>query len=661
MDTSQYLLMFLEESFDNLQILNKSLLQLEKNPSDMDIVNEIFRVMHTLKGMSATMGFIKMAELTNLVEDVLAKVRNGQCKVTSRLITKILLAVDVLEKMLNNIQNGSEKEFDIEFIEEELNLTQKEDTEQEHSPKDIEFNEYDISIIKYAKEQGYNSVNIVVSLRKDTVMKSARAFLIVQELEIYGEIIKACPSIDDMENENFDTNLQFVLLTKSFNEVIREKIINISEVQEVICSYLDEDRLKPGINKSKNINDNEQLGEEHQNSNRLNDINNRKVNQSVRVDSIRIDKLMNMVSELVINRGRLEQLSSKYESTELNRALKEMERTTKDIQEVVMKIRMMPLSIIFSRFPRMIRDISQKLNKEVEFYVEGDETELDRTVIDEIVEPLMHILRNAVDHGIESKEERVKKGKAPIGTIKLQAYQEATKAIIRVEDDGAGINIEGLKATAKNKGISTDGMTEEEIINLIFNNGFTTTSEVTDISGRGVGMSVVKEKISSLGGNIEVLSKEGLGSIFIITQPLSLRIVQAVLVQIGYETFGITLNFVDRIIECNEKDIEEYSGTEVIKYEGQTISLIRTNNLLNISSRNNHNKYVIIAHVRGETVGILVDSLVGQQEVVIKPLSKSLENLKEYIGASILVDGSVMLILDVAELVNLQSKVKIKI
>lgn len=376
----------------------------------------------------------------------------------------------------------------------------------------------------------------------------------------------------------------------------------------------------------------------------------KKAHQSVRVDLERIDNLMNMVSELVIYRTRLEQIVVSQKSPELNETLEQVGRTTSDLQDLVMKIRMLPLDTVFNRFPRMIRDISVELDKEINFVIEGAETELDRTVIDEIGEPLIHLLRNAADHGIESKEERVAKGKTPVGTVKLVAYQEGTKALIKVIDDGAGINVEKVKAKAEERGINTEGLSENDIKNLIFAQGFSTNEVVTDISGRGVGMDVVKTKIAALGGTVDLYSEEGKGSTFVIKLPLTLQIIQALLVKVGEDTLAISLGFIDRVIDYKEENIKRSNGKEVIVYRENVIPLIRLNETLDIESSETDKKFVIIVNVGDKTIGLLVDSLLGQQEIVIKPLGKTLKNLDQYIGATILGNGLVTLILDVGAL-----------
>ncbi|WP_238918484.1 chemotaxis protein CheA [Clostridium sp. YIM B02555] len=686
MDTSQYMSMFLEESLDNLQTLNESLLDLEQNPEDTDKVNEIFRVAHTIKGMAATMGFTDLAELTHKMEDVLAEFREGELKVTQDVVTVLFDCLDTLEKMVDNVQEGSDEKIDIDGIMKALTdiknngnsaVEDKKDEQKSASAIDLQLNQYDSSVIKQAKEKGFNSIEIVVTLSENTLLKSARAFLIVKDLEEHGEILKSEPSTQEIENEEFDFELKFILVTKNSVDEILSVVNSISEVSKVEATLISfegvdvapkeidekeapakqevpvkEETVKQEVVKpveEKSVEPKAEAKKETaKKAGPKKEV--KKAHQSVRVDLERIDNLMNMVSELVIYRTRLEQIVNVQKSQELNETLEQVGRTTSDLQDLVMKIRMLPLDTVFNRFPRMIRDVSVELNKEINFIIEGADTELDRTVIDEIGEPLIHLLRNAADHGIESVEKRVAQGKSPVGTVKLVAYQEGTKALIKVIDDGAGINVEKVKAKAEQKGINTEGMSENDIKNLIFAQGFSTNDVVTDISGRGVGMDVVKTKIAALGGTVDVLSEEGKGSTFVIKLPLTLQIIQALLVKVGEETLAISLGFIDRVIDYKEENIKRSNGKEVIVYRENVIPLIRLNETLDIEASETNKKFVIIVNVGDKTIGLLVDSLHGQQEIVIKPLGKTLKNLDQYIGATILGNGLVTLILDIGAL-----------
>lgn len=661
MDTSQYMNMFLEESMDNLQILNESLLELEKNPNDVDKVNEIFRVAHTIKGMAATMGFTDIAELTHKMEDVLSKFREGQLNVTQEVVTILFDCLDTLERMVSNIEEGADSSIDIEAIIKSLhNISQVKDVAEnkeietlvtlEKDNCSMELNDYDMSIIKQAQEKDFNAIELSITLSENTLLKSARAFLIVKDLEEIGEIIKSKPSTEDIENEDFELQLDFVLITTSSEDEVKKLVENISEVRMVKTKLIEFQKIEESAVKPKEVKlEPKETSEEKKKS--VKKEGNKKSHQSVRVDLERIDKLMNMVSELVIYRTRLEQIVVDHKSSDLTETLEQVGRTTTDLQDLVMKIRMLPLDTVFNRFPRMIRDISVELNKEINFVIEGAETELDRTVIDEIGEPLIHLLRNAADHGIETKEERIAKGKPAVGTIKLVAYQEGTKALIKVIDDGAGINVEKVKAKAERVGINTEGLSNDDIKNLIFAQGFSTNEVVTDISGRGVGMDVVRAKVSTLGGTVDLISEEGKGSTFVIRLPLTLQIIQALLVNVGNETLAISLGFIDRVIDYKKDNIKKSNGKEVIIYRDDVIPLVRLNERLNIESVDTEKKFVIIVKVGEKTIGLLVDSLMGQQEIVIKPLGKTLSSLKEYIGATILGNGLVTLILDVGALI----------
>lgn len=664
MDTSQYLGMFLEESMENLQTLNEALLNLEQSPNDIDMVNQIFRVAHTIKGMAATMGFNAIAELTHKMEDVLSNFREGKLKVTENVVTVLFSCLDTLERMVSNIEEGIEEDVDVSPIinslgnivngismEVSLDTVDKINEDLGNDIK-VELNQYDISIIRQAIHSGFNTLNIHIWLNEDTLLKSARAFLILQELEAQGEILKAKPSVEDIESENFDIEIYFLLVTKKSKEYIETMVKNISEVAKVLVSETD---IELPIEEEENIVKQDVIIEKEitvkKNDEPKKEKQGKKAHQSVRVDLQRIDTLMNMVSELVIYRTRLEQIVLNNKSPELAETLEQVERTTSDLQDLVMKIRMLPLDIVFNRFPRMMRDLSVELGKDINFVIEGADTELDRTVIDEIGEPLIHLLRNSADHGIETKEARIAAGKPAQGTVKLMAYQEGTKALIEVSDDGAGINLEKVKAKADKVGISTSGLSEQEIKELIFHQGFSTNEVVTDVSGRGVGMDVVKTKIEALGGVVDLVSDLGKGSRFIVTLPLTLQIIQALLVKVGKETFAISLGFIDRVIEYRSENVKYTNGEEVIVYRDKIIPLIRLNEKLGIDADDNGKRYVIIVKIGNKVKGLLVNSLLGQQEIVIKPLGKIFKDTKEYIGATILGDGLVTLILDVGAIV----------
>ena len=664
MDMSQYLDMFIEESDENLQNLNEWILELEKNPDDKETINSIFRAAHTLKGMSASMGFNDIAELTHKMEDILDEFRNDKLKVNSEVITVLFKCLDTLEKMVDGVRDGSSEKTDISGITKMLDdiaasgnssngdeaaATLEEAPLKEKAPSNsinFELNVYDEDIIKQAKGKNYNVFKAEVNLYSDCKLKSARAFLVYKNLEESGEIVKSIPSIEDIEQEKFDYSFVFVYVTNKTAEEVKKLIESVSEIESVNVSEVEINNTEEAKSKEEESNN-----KNVKNQPKKDDRTSKKAHQFVRVDLEKMDKFMNLVGELVIHRTRLEQLSSNYKLTDLHETLEQVGRITSDLQDLVMKIRMLPVEKVFNRFPRMIRDLSNELGKEIELVIKGEDTELDRTVIDEIGEPLLHLIRNSADHGIEPAEERIKAGKKAAGTIKLIAYQEGNKAVIKVEDDGRGLNIEKIKQKAEKSGIDTSGMSEQDIKNLIFMQGFSTSEKVTDISGRGVGMDVVKTKISAIGGTIELLSEEGKGTSVIIRLPLTLSIIQALLVKVGDETFAISLGFIDRVISINTDEIKLTNNKEVIIYRDNVIPLIRLSDKLNIKGEDGKDKFVVIAKSGEKTAGLLVDSLSGQQEIVIKNIGKTLSGLKEYVGATILGDGLVTLILDVAAIV----------
>lgn len=654
MDTSQYLSLFLEESEENIENLNQSMLELEKEPENIEIISEIFRYAHTLKGMAATMGFNNISELTHTMENVLDKLRNKELHVSTGLITVLFECVDTLEKMIGNISEGRNETIDTTEIIKKLNNV-KEEKEEKAAPSEasaLDLNVYDKNVLQEAKSRFYNTYEIIVEIRKDCQLKSARAFLIFNNLQQYGEIVKSNPPSEELEKEEFDSTITLVYVTQREKDFIKNVVDNISEIEYCSVEEIDLEKYKDiAVTEAVTTN---KVEESKGNTAEVQNVHNtsKKLGQSVRVDLDRLDKFMNLVGELVIHRTRLEQISNSNHIAELNETLEQVGRITSDLQDLVMKVRMIPLDRVFSRFPRMVRDLSTELGKEINFVMKGQDTELDRTVIDELGESIVHLLRNAVDHGIESREERIKAGKDPVGNVTVSAYQEGNKAVIKVQDDGRGLNMEKIKKKAISKGISIEGMSESDIRNLIFLEGFSTSEKVTDVSGRGVGMDVVKTKVSSIGGSIDIKSEEGKGTTFIVYLPLTLSIIQALLVKVGSEVFAISLGFIEKVINIKKGDIKYSNNKEVIVYRDEIIRVIRLSDKLKIKGESNDNGFIVIVKMGDNQVGIMVDSLIGQQEIVIKPLGKSLKSLKQYVGATQLGDGRVTLILDIVSIIS---------
>ncbi|MFH5834880.1 chemotaxis protein CheW [Proteiniclasticum sp. C24MP] len=666
-DTQKYRDLFFEETDEYLQSLNDNLLILEKDTESPGIIDEIFRSAHTLKGMAATMGYTTMTELTHNMENVLEQFRQGSLKVTSDVVSVIFKCLDKLSEIVEDLRDDHYPDYDITALLGELkSLSEKEETskkEEGSGKKETlsydEVSDMDASIIRQAMDKGYRAYSIVVRVTQTCMLKGARAYLVVNKLEQSGEILETNPGVEELEEGNYEEIFKLLYLSQKEPEAVRETIENVAEIEEVEMKEITDEDLqnvyavsteKPEEEKTET-----RVSGEHKEHSKSRQEEKHgtaaHASQSIRVDLSRLDNFMNLVSELVIYRTRLEELSTQYKATEINEPLEQVARITSDLQDLVLKIRMQPVNVVFNRFPRMIRDLTQELGKDMDLVIEGEETELDRTVVSELGEPLVHLIRNAADHGIESREERIASGKDPKGTIELIAYQEGNKVVIKVSDDGKGIDPEKIRESAERKGIPTEGLDKNELIQLIFYQGFSTNTEVTNISGRGVGMDVVRSKITSLGGNIEVDSVIGKGTSFVIKLPLTLSIIQALMVHVSHETFALPLGLIEKVVKVNEGDIKDAHNEEVYIYREKVIPVIRINEKLSLPV-DATDQHIIMVNIGGKQYGLLVDELIGQQEIVIKKLSGSVGKMNEYLGAAILGNGDITLILDVGNLVS---------
>ncbi|MBU2701990.1 two-component system chemotaxis sensor kinase CheA [Sporomusaceae bacterium BoRhaA] len=678
MDMNQYMGMFLEESREHLQSLNQSLLELESDPSALAVLDEIFRSAHTIKGMSATMGFTQIAELTHEMENVLDLLRKSVLKADPNIIDLLFKCVDTLEQLVESVANETELTIDVNPLVEKLRQVANnggaavtatpqsthENTAaaQDQSPEScsqVELSDTEIQVVKAAHDQGLLAFEVKVELRENCVLKSARAYMVMSALEELGEVFKSIPAAEDLEQENFEFSFQVFLVTSAEEDKVQQTIMNISEIEAVTvipCKVPVAEQKTDQPNPKKEVTPAGKPDKlvEHHVEKKI------KSGQSVRVDIDKLDSLLNLVGELVINKTRLEQIGLTHKLTDLVETMEQMDRVTTDLQNVVMKVRMVPVGQVFNRFPRMVRDLSHELNKEINLIIQGEETELDRTVIDEIGDPLVHLLRNAIDHGVEHPEERQANGKDPVGEVRLIARHEGNNVIIMVTDDGKGINPEIIKAKCVEKGLITqaeaDKMDANEAVRMVFYPGFSTSKVVTDVSGRGVGMDVVKTKIESLGGRVDVETKVNEGSIFKIRLPLTLAIIQALLVNICDEIYAIPLGSIDSTINITPGDIKTIQNQEVILLRGQIIPIVRLGKVLAIPEKANTEEpeelFVVIVHMGDHRAGIIVDTLIGQQEIVIKSLGKLLAGIKVIAGATILGNGQVALILDVGSLMQ---------
>lgn len=714
MDTSQYLDLFIDETKEHLQSLNEHILVLEKEPEDADTVNEIFRAAHTLKGMAGTMGFARMQRLTHDLENVFSEIRNGNMKANAKLIDVLFRGLDALESYLDIISTeGNEGTEDNEDIINDLNSLleeqsggkspaadasvdskekeekpvakeqkeeekPKEETAPASNPKakyaDIPISDFELSAIKTAKDEGKNVFGITVYLQENCILKSARAFLVFKSVENKGELIKSVPTTEQIEDEEFDLDFSWILATTESKDIIKKLISSVSEIEDVIVDDFklpEEEAAKDTKQPEKKAQaatpakpaETPAAAKPAENSGDKPKAKGKVGSRSVRVDIDKLDTLMNLVSELIIAKNGLVSVSSgetgHIENTQtFHEQIEYLERVTTNLHESVMKVRMVPIDSVVNRFPRMIRDLNRKLNKKMELYMTGEETELDRTVIDEIGDPLMHLLRNSADHGLESNEERIRLGKPEVGSIFLDAYQDGNNVIIEVKDDGAGIDLEKVRKKALDRGIITEKqaetMTAKDYIDLLFQPSFSTADKITDVSGRGVGLDVVKTKIEALGGSISAKTVAGEGSVFTIQLPLTLAIIQALMVEVCGEKYAIPLGNINGIEDITKEDICFVQSKEVINLRGSVIPIIRLHEVIDIEKTEEEetDSLIVVVIKKGEQqVGLVVDGLLGQQETVIKSMGSYITNDKLFSGATILGDGEVALILDTNTLI----------
>ncbi|KAB7708071.1 chemotaxis protein CheA [Bacillus aerolatus] len=679
MEVNQYLEVFIDESKDHLQAVNENLLLLEKNPEDLTIVNEIFRSAHTLKGMSATMGYEDLANLTHKMENVLDAIRNHKLQVTADILDVVFASIDDLEAMVHDIAAGGNGKRDVSVIVDRLLKIENGETgnsadvpEQADSVPSVgpsyhaEYDEFERTVIQQSKEQGFTCYEIGVELRSDCVLKAARVFMVFEVLEKSGEVIKSTPSTEQLEEEQFDDRFVVTLITQELAEDIVSKVKKVSEVEHAIISEVS---LKP-LNKEEELVEKREtaaaLAEEevtlYEKAEATEEPKQSKQqavsNKTIRVNIERLDILMNLFEELVIDRGRLEQISGELNNPELNETVERMSRISGDLQTIILNMRMVPVETVFNRFPRMVRQLARDLNKKINLDIVGAETEIDRTVIDEIGDPLVHLIRNAIDHGIEMPAERKAKGKPEEGTVKLKAYHSGNHVFIEIEDDGVGINKEKVLNKALSKGIVTEdqaaAMSDNQIYELILASGFSTADTISDISGRGVGLDVVKTTIESLGGSISIEAAEGSGSVFLIQLPLTLSIISVMLVEVEKEKYAVPLSSIIETAIVKKQDVLNAHTQQVIDFRGKIVPLVFLEQVFEVPKENKEEDFYSIVIVRkgDKMAGLVVDSFIGQQEVVLKSLGNYLSNVFAISGATILGDGQVALIVDCNALIK---------
>ncbi|MDD6656698.1 MAG: chemotaxis protein CheA [Lachnospiraceae bacterium] len=691
MDVSQYLEIFLDETKEHLQNLSDQLMNLEQDPENMDTINEIFRAAHTLKGMAGTMGYKRMQNLTHDMENVFSEVRNGTIKADGSMIDILFQCLDSLEEYTENIQNTSDEGTnDNEHLIKALNdilagkgsvpvaaepvkdpaesaapaaepapvATQADEAKEKW--RAISFTDTDKKVLGEAKKQGKNVFGLTVYVQETCILKAARAFLVYKALEELGETMISVPSAQDIEDEKFDFDFSVIFITEADMDKVKAAVMNVSEIENCYIAPVELEEVKQDEVPAVEEKVAEVSAAQHATGQTPAKAEKKAaakpiVNRTVRVDIEKLDVLMNLVSELIIAKNSLvsaAQTEGITSNSSVNEPIEYLESVTTNLHESVMKVRMVPIESVVQKFPKMIRDLSKKLDKKMQLFMSGEETELDRTVVDEIGDPLMHLLRNSADHGLESAEIRKKRGKPEVGSIFLDAYQDGNNVVIEVRDDGNGIDVEAVKTKAVEKGKITqeqaDAMTDKDAIDLLFQPSFSTAKQVTDVSGRGVGLDVVKSKIESLSGDVEVKTKLGEGSTFIIRLPLTLAIIQALMVEVGGEKYAISLGSIQTIEDIAPNEIKFVQNEEVINLRGDVIPLIRLNKVLDNESTKGPDDNLIVAIVKkgDKLAGLVVDELMGQQEIVIKSLGKYINKSKVISGATILGDGEIALIID---------------
>ena len=695
MDVSQYLEIFIDESEEHLQTLSDCIMVLEKEPDNKDTINEVFRAAHSLKGMAGTMGFKRMQHLTHDMENVFQEVRSDHIKVTSGMIDLLFKCLDALEGYVDNIKSTSDEGTeDNEVIIKELNdfiaktegaeetgntetseakEAAPESTQEEKAGQEkIELTNDEKKAIREAESNGQHIYVMTVHIQKDCLLKAARAFLVFKAVEDFGQILVYRPSSQDIEDEKFEFEFSFFLASEESEEKIVAAAKAVSEIEKVDAEEIHLDEYVKEAEAQEEQQAKEATAEQKEApaeapkaaekkapaANAKKQTNAKPVTgRTVRVDIEKLDALMNQVSELIIAKNSLVSISSnergEYQNQSFHEQIEYLERITTNLHESVMKVRMVPIESVVNKFPRMIRDLSRKLGKKMELYMTGEDTELDRTVVDQIGDPLQHLLRNSADHGLEDNATRVERGKPEVGSIFLKAFQEGNNVIIEVGDDGNGIDVAAVRDKAVERGVITaeqaENMSQKEIINILFLPSFSMAKKITDISGRGVGLDVVKSNIEALGGDVEVRTQLGEGTTFIVRLPLTLAIIQALMVEIRDEKYAIALGSISNIESIPVNEIKYVQAQEVIHLRGAVIPLIRLDQVLDMEEKQEEpeNLTVVIVKKGDSLAGLVVDNLIGQQEIVIKSLGKYINNNKIISGATILGDGEVALILDV--------------
>ncbi|WP_342761729.1 chemotaxis protein CheA [Bacillus sp. BR3(2024)] len=660
---------FFEESEEHLQSLNENVLVLEQNPADMDVVGEIFRSAHTFKGMSASMEFTEMADLTHKMENVLDEIRHGNIVVNADIIDVIFECIDNLEKMVADVQQGGMGNIDVASTKQKLEvlLNGNVETPTEH----IEQNHID--------NDDAVSHEVHITVEQQAILKAVRAIMCIEALQNVGNIQKTAPSIEEIEADAFGFEFTVFMDTDCSIEELKQVVLHVSEIEKVEVKQGEpiskevaskkvvtqevvqvEEKLQPAVatQVESPIEVMNQPSSAMPAKSTTKTKNAKVENRSIRVQLEKIERLMNMFEESVIERGRIDELAQTIQNKELIEHLNRLGDISKDIQNVLLNMRMVPIETVFNRFPRMVRMLAKDLGKKIDLQITGEDTEVDKIVIDEIGDPLVHLIRNAIDHGVETVEKRRDAGKNETGTIKLEAFHSGNHVVIQITDDGNGINKGKVLEKAIKNGVVTEAdanrLTDREVFDLIFQPGFSTAEVVSDLSGRGVGLDVVKHTIHSLGGHLIIDSEEGKGSTFRIELPLTLSIIQSMLVQTNDKRYALPLGNIVEAIRIKREDIQSLQGKDVLNYRNQIIEVKHLSTVFGektvdeaFASYDGQMVPVLIVRNTHRSYGLIVNTIIGQREIVLKSLGDFFAESSNYFsGATILGDGRVVLILN---------------
>lgn len=655
---------FFEESEEHLQSLNENVLTLEQNPTDMDVVGEIFRSAHTFKGMSASMEFTEMADLTHKMENVLDEIRHGNIVVNAEIIDVIFECIDNLEKMVADVQQGGMGNIDVVATKQKLEALLNGNIEipTEHIEQ------------KTINNDDAVSHEVHITVEQQAILKAVRAIMCIEALQNVGEIQKTVPSIEEIEADAFGFEFTVFMDTDQSEEELKQVVLHVSEIEkvevkqghtlkEVVSKELGtQEAVQEDIQAATHVESTKEVSKQPASATPAKSTaktkNGKVENRSIRVQLEKIERLMNMFEESVIERGRIDELAQAIQNKELIEHLNRLGDISKDIQNVLLNMRMVPIETVFNRFPRMVRMLAKDLGKKIDLQITGEDTEVDKIVIDEIGDPLVHLIRNAIDHGVETVEQRRDAGKNETGTIKLEAFHSGNHVVIQITDDGNGIHKGKVLEKAIKNGVVTESeankLTDREVFDLIFQPGFSTAEVVSDLSGRGVGLDVVKHTIHSLGGHLIIDSEEGKGSTFRIELPLTLSIIQSMLVQTNDKRYAFPLGNIVEAIRIKREDIQSLQGKDVLNYRNQIIEVKHLSTVFGektvdeaFASYDGQMVPVLIVRNTHRSYGLIVNTIIGQREIVLKSLGDFFAESSNYFsGATILGDGRVVLILN---------------